>query len=235
MFESPLTPEQAKEVLQSLRKHIPALRTEVQGQAVLAAYDAFRVTMGALLSGDQAREAEARKTLDLAFDITKKISGVVSQLEDVPEAVGVTANPFKEEPSVFAENELQTRFLTELNALETIETFNEWYSTNRKDLDKVTTPSLRNPLMDSIRAKKGALLRGLSPVKKPKVPMLYRVKRPDVNEIAEFVTFPETIKHLTTFKGPAIIYSPEGMRIITRGTVPPSSTDPYHPQKRNGN
>lgn len=163
MFDSPssLTPEQMKETLQSLRKHIPALRTEVQGQAVLACYDAFRVVLSGILTGDKTQEAEARKTLDIAFDITRKVCSVVSKLEDVPEAsMGSQTAPFKEEPHMFNEAELQSRFLNELEAIGTVADFNEWYTSNRKDLDKVTTSSLRNPLMDSIRAKKGALLRG---------------------------------------------------------------------------
>lgn len=65
--------------------------------------------------------------------------------------------------------------------------------------------------------------------------MLFKVKRPDVNEETEHFTFRETIEHLKTFKGPAIIFSPDGLRIVTRGVVPPSSTDDYHPRKRNSN
>ena len=160
MFDYPksLTPEQQAELLLSWKKQIPALTSGVQVQAVLAAYDAFRFVVNSLLSEDKAKEAEARTTLETAFDVTKKITGVLGQLKDVPEAAtGTQASSFSK-PMV-QEDELQAELLAELSAFTDLDAMVSWYASNRSRIDDVKTPSLRNPLIDTIRAKKVTLSR----------------------------------------------------------------------------
>lgn len=158
MTETPssLTPEQTAELLASWKKQIPALQSSVQVQAVLVAYDAFRYVVNSIVCGDTAKEVEARATLNTAFDVTRQITGVLNQLKDVPEAAtGEKASAFTK--TVGEEEEKQKGLLSELAAIQEVDELNHWYSRNHHRISEVKTPSLRNPLFDSIRARKSAL------------------------------------------------------------------------------
>lgn len=63
----------------------------------------------------------------------------------------------------------------------------------------------------------------------------YDVFRPDVDKHTPCSSLKECIQHLTTFKGPAIIFSPDGTRIVSRGDVPPSKGEGFDPSRRNSN
>ena len=141
-----------------LRKQMPGIKTQAQYNAVLGALDSVRLTLNSILTGDKTREAEGRKALNMAFEVTAKATEVTNKLEEVPEAAtSKDAEVFKQPPAQFHEYDTHNRLLAEMEALADLEALNAWYASTKDRRDKVVSQGLRNSLMDAIRAKKTAL------------------------------------------------------------------------------
>lgn len=141
-----------------LKKQMPGIKTQAQYNAVLAALDAVRLVLNALLTGDLVTAAKGREALETAFDTTTKTTELSRQLEDVPEAAtSKSSEDFKNPPAQFHEYDHQRKLLTELANLTTLDELNAWYASSKDRRDKVVTQNMRNILMDAIRSKKASL------------------------------------------------------------------------------
>jgi len=141
---------------QALRSSMPALKSQAQFNAFALAFDAFRLHVNNLMEGKST--VESREVLDKALDAVKQASEITKKYEEVPEAQGPNSTAFVEAPKEFHEYDEVKRLLFELEHITTVETLEHWYTatTNRRAL--VKTQQLRNTLLDTIRAKKVALM-----------------------------------------------------------------------------
>lgn len=58
------------------------------------------------------------------------------------------------------------------------------------------------------------------PVRKAEpAPTMFTVSRVAKGTTAQYATLREAVESLATFKGPAIIYAPDGQRLLSRGMV----------------
>jgi hypothetical protein len=153
----PRSPDQMMAEL--LRKQMPGIKSQAQYDAVLGALDAVRLVVNAILERDRFKEAEGRKALELAFHAVDKTTDATIKLEDSPEAASSPASAvFKAPPAQYHESGILDRLMGELSGLETQDDLTVWYAATKSDRDSIVTQSLRNTLMDAIRAKKTILL-----------------------------------------------------------------------------
>lgn len=155
-----MTPEMEKVYREALRVQIPALQTQAQYNAFVAAFDAFRFKLNAIFANDAAKEVEASKALDAAFDVARKMTEITEKLRDVPEAAtGPNAAMFTQAPAEFQEHDIQKALLSELEKCDSLDELNDWYNATptKQRRDRVVSQQLRNVLIDSIRAKQTAL------------------------------------------------------------------------------
>jgi len=162
MFEMPdkLTPEMEKVVLEAMRTQVPALRTQAQYNAFMAAFDAFRFKMNSIFAGDSAKEAEATKALDSGFDVARKMTEIIAKIQEVPEiAQGPNASMFTQPPAQLQEHDIQRALLSELGQCETLEELTDWYSATptKERRDKIVSQQLRNVFFDAVRTKQEEL------------------------------------------------------------------------------
>jgi hypothetical protein len=143
---------------QALKTHIPGLKTQAQFNAFRAAFDAFHAVVGAIFDTDGPREEESRKLLDTAFLACKQATDITRKLSEVPEAASSkAAEEFKKAPAEFQEYDIQQQLLGELGRLQDLNTLTEWYKASKDRIDLVKSQTLRNILLDAVRARKIAL------------------------------------------------------------------------------
>ena len=153
----PMSPDQM--MADMLRKQMPGIKTQAQYDAVVAALDAVRLVINAILDGGGAKEVEARRALEMTFSALAKGTEITNKLEDSPEAAtSPEAEKFKTPPAQFHEQDVVAKLLGELEALGTLDALNAWYGQTKAERDRVVTQSFRNSLMDSIRAKRNGLV-----------------------------------------------------------------------------
>jgi len=139
----------------ALQQQLPALKSQAQFTAFQAAFEAFRGVMNAIFEGSPLAEKEALDALGKAFDVAKKATELTNKLSEVPEAAtSKESEEFKQPPAEFGEYDEQRKLMTELAHIETLKNLTDWYHTNRARIDRVRSPSLRNPLLDAIRERK---------------------------------------------------------------------------------
>jgi len=149
-------PEDA--IVNLLRQQLPGIKTQAQYNAVIAAMDALKLLLNAIMEQDKAQEDKAQKALEMAIDVARKATEITSKLEEVPEAAtGKEAQEFKKPPAEFQEDGIQQSLLQELESIESLEALNEWYASTKEQRDQVVSQKLRNELLDRIREKKKAL------------------------------------------------------------------------------
>jgi hypothetical protein len=153
----PMRPDQM--MAEMLRKQMPGIKTQAQYDAVVGSLDAVRLVVNAILEGGGSKEAEARQALEMTFTVLAKATEVTNKLEDSPEAASSpAAEKFKAPPAQFQEQEVYSKLMGELETLGTLDALNFWYGQTKPERDRVVTQSLRNSLMDSIRAKRNGLV-----------------------------------------------------------------------------
>lgn len=141
-------------VMQAMRQQMPALKTQAQFNAFMAAFDALRLTLNATFEGDAAKAIEGRSALNMALDVAVQVTEVGNQLRDVPEAAtSKAADQFKNPPVHFHEYDEQKALLTELEAVVSEANLRVWYEATKSRRDKVVSQGLRNHLIDAIRNK----------------------------------------------------------------------------------
>lgn len=137
-----------------LRRQMPGIKTQAQYDVVVGALDAVRVVLTHILNRDSKQEAEARAVLEKTFDAARVATELTHKLEDVPEATTSSASEqFKKPPAQFEEQAVVQKLMGELRRFETREGLNIWYAQTKSERDRVVTQSLRNTLLDAIRAK----------------------------------------------------------------------------------
>jgi len=150
----PLNEDQSQLFAESIKATMPGCKTQVQFNAFMAAFDAFRYTMNAIFEGKTEAIIQGRSTLEKAFEAAEKVTDLVQKIKDVPEAGGTSATQFTEPPTEFHEYDVYKKLMGELTTISTYDDLVSWYQRNRPDIDKVKTPSLRNGVLDEVRAKK---------------------------------------------------------------------------------
>ena len=142
-------------VVEAVRQQMPALKTQAQFNALMAAFDALRLTLNSIFEGDKEKTAEGRKALDAAIDLAGKVTEITQRLADVPEAAtSQAAQEFKQPPAQYQEYEYQRQLLGELEKIESLDALNKWYADTKPQRDRIVSQSFRNALMDAIRARK---------------------------------------------------------------------------------
>lgn len=149
---SQVSPDQM--MVEAMKQSMPALKTQAQFNAFMAAFDALRFTMNSIFEGDHAKAFQGRETLSKTFELAQKVTEVAEKLRDVPEAAGPSAATFVEPPVQFHEYDVQKQLLLELETIGTLDTLAAWYQESRSEIDKVVSQELRNVLLDAVRAKK---------------------------------------------------------------------------------
>jgi hypothetical protein len=151
-------PEQYDKELffKALQTQFPKLKSQGQFNAFQAAFEAFRAVLNSIYEGgNPVAEKEAMEALMQAFAVSKTATELTRKLEDVPEAAeGRAADEFKQAPAEFGEYDDQRKLFTELAHIENLKDLMDWWKTNRARIDRVKSPSLRNPLLDAIRERK---------------------------------------------------------------------------------
>ncbi len=157
---SPLEGDQG--FLRVLQQSIPAMRSQAQFTAFMAAFDALRGVMNGIFSMDEAATTKFKSALEGSFEAAKKVTEITDKLHEVPEASeSKLAEEFKKPPRQFGEYDLQRQLMSELAALDNLQMLTAWWTSNRQRIDEVRSPMLRNPLIDAVRAKKDALTSGV--------------------------------------------------------------------------
>ena len=150
------------EMAQAIMKSIPGCKTEALFNAYSASFDAFRFLVNAIFEENAANIKQGRETLEKALDVAQKVTSLGNRLRENPEAGGAHGAQFIDPPSQFTEYDRQKRLLLELGQISSVEALSVWYRSNREEIDKVVSPSLRNFLLDSIREAKRKLELGSS-------------------------------------------------------------------------
>lgn len=146
-------PEQM--MAEMLRRQMPNIKTQAQYDAVVGALDGVRLVVNAILDGDKAKEADARRALELSFKAVSSATEITNKLEDSPEAAtSKAAEQFKQPPAQFQEREVLDKLLAELAGLTSQDALNAWYASTKNERDRIVTQSLRNQLLDQVRAAK---------------------------------------------------------------------------------
>jgi hypothetical protein len=163
MPPGPLPPEAEKMMMEALKAQVPGLQTQAQLNAFMAAFDALRLHLGHIFSSAPAdQKTQSYAALLSSLDVAQKVTDVVERLREVPEAAqaGGAASQFVDPPKQFGEYDTQKQLMMELETIGTYENLATWYEANRKRIDEVVSPPLRNALLDAIRTKRNALKGG---------------------------------------------------------------------------
>ena len=141
-----------------IQSSMPAIKSQAQFNAFLASFEALRGTMNAIFARDAKAEKEYSDALIKSFEAAKQTTEITDKLHDVPEAAeSKLASEFKAPPRQFGEYDLQRTLMSELAQINDLETLTRWWTENRARIDDVVSPSLRNPLIDTVREKKNKL------------------------------------------------------------------------------
>jgi hypothetical protein len=141
-----------------LRRQMPGIKSQAQYDAVVGAMEATQHVLSAILEGNEGKATKAREALEAAFTAASQATELTARLEEVPEAAtSEAAEAFKQAPAQFVEGDVSQELLSELEGIDDLSTLNTWYADTKERRSKVVTSSLRNELLDAIRAKNSAL------------------------------------------------------------------------------
>jgi hypothetical protein len=155
--EDPFRPDENL-FAQALRSQIPGLKSQGQINAFMVSFEAYREVVNSILDGNTEKGLKAREALSMSFEAIRQATELTRKLEEVPEAATSTASDdFRAGTATWTEYDKQRKLLSELEGLRSFSDMQDWWTTNRKRIDEVQTPGLRNPLLDLVRAKKAAL------------------------------------------------------------------------------
>jgi hypothetical protein len=152
----PEPPPLNADMAQSIMDQIPGLRSQAQFNVTMAAFDALRLLLGSIFTGDREGAEKASKALEGVIEAARQATIITNNLRDVPEAAK-GGDEFRKAPIEVGEYDRMKALLAELEGIVTKDGFAEWYKTNRARFDEVKSQSLRNTLFDAIRAKKDKL------------------------------------------------------------------------------
>lgn len=142
-------------LVEALRAALPNLRSQAQWNAFVSGFEALRGAMEAIFRQDSEEERKAREALTSALDAARHMTDMTTRLRDVPEsAQSPLAEEFRRPPRQFGEADTQVKLMSELTRIGSIGELTRWWLENRKRIDEIVTPGLRNSLMDAVRDKK---------------------------------------------------------------------------------
>lgn len=145
-------------MLRVIQQSIPSMKSQAQFNAFMTSFDALRGLMNAIFARDPKAEKDFSDGLKKAIDAARMMTEMTERLQDVPDAAeGKLADEFKHPPRQFGEAGLQQTLLAELAEINELDVLTRWWTDNRKRVDDVVSPSLRNPLIDAVREKKNKL------------------------------------------------------------------------------
>jgi hypothetical protein len=151
-------PDMNQLLAQAMKMQMPGLKSQGQYNAFRATVDAFRAVINAILEENLPQEQEMRKVLDDGFLAVRQATTLTRQLTDVPEAsTSPVAEEFKRPPAEFQEYDIQRQLLAEVGKTISLDDLKLWYKEAKPRLDRVKSQTLRDVLLDAIRAKKMAL------------------------------------------------------------------------------
>ncbi len=151
----PEAPPADEAMAKAIMGQVPGCETQAQFNAMMAAFDALRLLLAAIFTGNKASEVESHKALAKAIEVAVTATDISHKLRDVPEAAtSKGSEEFKQPPKQFHEHDVQRELLNELATINRMDALNEWYASNRTRMDQVVSVSLRNVLFDAIKAKK---------------------------------------------------------------------------------
>lgn len=139
-----------------LKQQMPGIKSQAQYDATLAALDCTVAALNAIFTSASDKDFDlAREALDLAFRAARKSTELTEKLEEVPEAVTSPAGDvFKKPPAQYHEREIQVQLLADLLSISTYDELTRWYAATKGQRDQIVSQSLRNELLDQVRAKK---------------------------------------------------------------------------------
>lgn len=156
----PTSPDVGRMMAEAMKAQMPSLKTQAQFTAFMVSFDAFRLLIDSIFSGNAQRETEAKDVFEKSLKAARDVTEISRKFEEVPEASrGIASNPFTKPPNEFHEYDIQKRLLIELGSIPDLPKLNEWYQATKEDRDRVVSQTLRNALIDAIREKRFALQR----------------------------------------------------------------------------
>lgn len=151
----PSDPEVARVMAEAMRVQMPNLKTQAQFTAFMLMFDSMRLLADSVFAGDQGREAQAREAFETSVKAARDITDLGRQFSEIPEGSRTKASAaFVDPPAQFGEFDVQKRLLMELARIEDLAALNVWYQNTNGDRLKIVTPTLRNVLIDAVRAKR---------------------------------------------------------------------------------
>lgn len=148
----------SQEFIEMVRKSMPAMRSQAQFNAFLAGFEALRGAMQNIFAGNDEAATLYEKALHQSVGLARQVTGLTEKVVEAPEAApSKLGEDFRKAPRQLEEASLQQTLLGELARLPTLEGLTEWWLSNRQRIDEVRSPTLRNPLIDAVRAKKEEL------------------------------------------------------------------------------
>jgi hypothetical protein len=154
----PTAPRTEQLVAEAFKSQMPGIKSQAQYDAAVGALEATRLVINSLLNVDRRGELDAQRALELAFDAVRKATELTRKLEEAPEAAtSDAAKQFKDAPAQYQEVEIHSQLTLELQLIRSVGALNDWYASTRDRRDKIVTQSMRNELLDAIRAKRNAL------------------------------------------------------------------------------
>lgn len=151
----PNNPEVARLMAEAMKAQMPNLKTQAQFTAFMLMFDSMRLLADSVFSGDTSREAEAREAFETSVKAAREITDLSRKFSEVPEAERTkAASAFVDPPAQFGEFDIQKRLLLELERIGDLAALNVWYQNTSGDRLKIVTPTLRNILIDAVRAKR---------------------------------------------------------------------------------
>jgi len=154
----PIAPDPDRLIAEAFKSQMPGVKSQAQYDAAVGVLESARLIINALLSQDLRREKEARNVLERSLDAVRQATELTVKLEDSPEAAtSETAQQFKDTPMQFEETEIHAQLKQELLLVGSFATLSEWYGATKDRRDRIVTQSMRNDLIDAIRAKRTVL------------------------------------------------------------------------------
>ncbi len=127
----------------------------------MAAFDALRLTLDGYFSGNFAQADKAKEALNTVLVLAAQMPELHQKAQEVPEGDrGDATREFLAPAKEILEYDYQRGLMVGLSNITAISDLNEWYAETKTIRDRIVSQSLRNQLMDAIRAKRIELQRG---------------------------------------------------------------------------
>lgn len=151
----PTDSDTSRIMAEALRAQMPGLKTQAQFTAFMIGFDSFRLLMDAVFTRNPEREAQARDAFEKALLAARQATDISEKFQEIPtESRTAASNPFTQPPQQFFEYDIHKKLMAELENIDSAEKLTAWYQANKEDRDRIISQTLRNTLIDSIRAKR---------------------------------------------------------------------------------